>query len=64
MRDTRACAMHGCSGEKILGEKRANLTFIPSVTYFLDHSKEISRSLWTCFSIWFSSFALWGIIYL
>lgn len=60
MRGTRANAIQGCSGEKILGEERGNLTFTPSVTHHLDHCKEISRSLWTCFSIW-PSFLCWGL---
>lgn len=58
MRDTRADAMQDCFGEKILGKERGNLIFTGSVTHVLDCSKEISRNLWTCFSLWFSFLCL------
>lgn len=37
--------MRACSGEKMLGGERGNLTFTSSVAYFLDHSPQKYRGV-------------------
>lgn len=48
--------MQVCPGEKILGKERGSLIFTGSLTHLLDYPEEINRSLWMCFSIFFSLF--------